>query len=1053
MSKDDDEVTVDFSKIGKFFSGKDKKEHKDGDEHHKHDDADHHKDHESHDHDSHKTSEHESHREHKHNHHVHKNHHKSESHEHRSKRDQDEEELDLSQMWKSTKSFMKKHSVLFLLLIPIILSVFLRIMPVYLPVTDDWAQNTVRQNMQSDIASQVNSQYPNLPQQNKQKLINEEMNKQIQQNPELYQDAIEQASNFYKSQLKDDNGQTYMLAIDPYYWVYFAKNILENGHTGDTLKDGRPWTYKQQAPIGGSVKPELHMYTDAYFYKFINLFTDADIWTTTFYIPVILAALGVIPAFFLARKRGGDLAGLVAAIFVAIHPAFLSRTAAGFADTDAYNVTLPLFIMWFFIEAFEAKDTKRSALLMLASSIMLGIFKFAWSGWWYIYDFVLATIFVYLGFLVLRYFSVLRKDLKAFFKKEEVRSSLMKVGMFIAFSLFVLAFSGRGGLNTVFQGLIDMPQHIIELKEVATKDIWPNVFTTVAELNPSSIKQTIQNVGGKLVFLASLVGILFSLSNFMKKDVPKKQRHEEVLFVSVSTIFYMFLVANPERFSNFIFLVLMGLPIAIRFIMLAMKPELKVDIKYATLLIIWFAGTIFGSTRGIRFVMLLVPAFSVAIGLFVGIFYDLAVKLSKKHLKINEFISVPVLLVLVYVLLLATPWQNALATAKGEVPSMNDAWWNGLKEIQKDSQDDAIITSWWDFGHWFRAVADRGVNFDGATQNTPQAHWVGRALLTEDENMSLGILRMLDCGRNEAYDTLIEEKKPIEALHILDSIMPIQDKEKARDILAENDLEGDFAEKVLNYTHCQPPEGYFITSEDMVGKAGVWGHFGAWDFDKANMYFDVNKLGLEEGINTLQEEYDLSEDKAKSMYYEIQNADPDQWISPWPGYVTGLSGCRDEQDAIVCVHNVQDGQAILAFNESDKNAHILTQQGDMRPDAISYYDDDGEFVIDRYDENTVGYSFTLVKNANGKYQSVMMHPRQVGSMFTRLFFHKDEDIPYFDKFYEQRGITAGNVLIWKIDWDGKSVVDAEVEGEVQDVEVDMDNLLNKNNSLAVDVSE
>ena len=28
---------------------------------------------------------------------------------------------------------------------------------------------------------------------------------------------------------------------------------------------------------------------------------------------------------------------------------------------------------------------------------------------------------------------------------------------------------------------------------------------------------------------------------------------------------------------------------------------------------------------------------------------------------------------------------------------------------------------------------------------------------------------------------------------------------------------------------------YFITSYDMIGKSGVWGHFGSWDFVKATM--------------------------------------------------------------------------------------------------------------------------------------------------------------------------------------------------------------------------
>ena len=32
-----------------------------------------------------------------------------------------------------------------------------------------------------------------------------------------------------------------------------------------------------------------------------------------------------------------------------------------------------------------------------------------------------------------------------------------------------------------------------------------------------------------------------------------------------------------------------------------------------------------------------------------------------------------------------------------------------------------------------------------------------------------------------------------------------------------------------------------FTSDDMVGKSGVWGHFGSWDFDRALIYNTLKK--------------------------------------------------------------------------------------------------------------------------------------------------------------------------------------------------------------------
>ena len=82
---------------------------------------------------------------------------------------------------------------------------------------------------------------------------------------------------------------------------------------------------------------------------------------------------------------------------------------------------------------------------------------------------------------------------------------------------------------------------------------------------------------------------------------------------------------------------------------------------------------------------------------------------------------------------------------------MTDGWYNSLTKIKEESQEDAIINSWWDFGHQFITVSKRGATFDGGSQNRPMAHWIGNALLTSDEKTTVGILRMLDCDSNGAF--------------------------------------------------------------------------------------------------------------------------------------------------------------------------------------------------------------------------------------------------------------------------------------------------------------
>ena len=93
------------------------------------------------------------------------------------KTDDDEVSLDLNKMW----SFIVKHKVLLLLIIPIFLSIFLRIQPAYLPITDQWAEDSVMNSLKSQIRGQIDQQYPNLPGQNKDALVESELQKLLQE--------------------------------------------------------------------------------------------------------------------------------------------------------------------------------------------------------------------------------------------------------------------------------------------------------------------------------------------------------------------------------------------------------------------------------------------------------------------------------------------------------------------------------------------------------------------------------------------------------------------------------------------------------------------------------------------------------------------------------------------------------------------------------------------------------------------------------------------------------------------------------------------------------
>jgi len=873
----------------------------------------------------------------------------------------------------SAINYVKKNYTvilpILLVLIAIILSVQVRVIPADLPIADNWAVGSVNNYIRSQIADSINLEYPNLPGPNKDILIDKQFKEFQTQNKDQYEQQITGTADFFRSQLQDENGQTYLLAIDPYFWMRHAKNIIENGHPGDEIVNGIPRDNHMLAPLGRNVPPDMfHAYFEAFLFKIMRIFNrDIELMTVAFFTPVLLMAFAVIPAFYIARRIGGNLAGFIAAIFVAVHPSIVTRTAGGFADTDGYTILLPLLITWFFLLAFDSNNIKKVIIFSSLAGIITGIFAFTWGGWWYIYDFLLATALLYIIFYIVTHLNDFKKA-PNLLKHKPMKSTLFVMLIFIITTgIFVSIFASFNSFATAPMA----PLTFINLKQVAITTVWPNVYTTVAEQNPANLDAVIAQVGlggrsgGKFLMFIAVIGILLTL---LRKD-----RHG------------------------------------------------KIEAKYTILLALWLIATIYASTKGIRFAQLVIPAFAVAFGTSIGIMHDYFVNWSSKELKIGKLLISSVLIVLISVAFLIGPIKAGKNVGENEVPSMNDAWYNALDKINQEAEPDAIINSWWDFGHWFKTIGDRAVTFDGTSQNSAQAHWVGKALLTSDEDVSIGILRMLDCGANNAFIELDSNiNDPAKSIDIINEII-IESEGQAMQILANYGLSDSEIDGVIKNTHCDPPENYFITSEDMIQKSGVWSHFGSWNFERAMIYNTLQKSeysDLDSAVRFMQERFNYSDNEARDTFYTVDSfkkgsKQVNDWIAPWPGYASGLNGCSSNEKEIMC-NIVQGGQ--VKINRSNMQADILTGEGVMHPNHIAWVDEEG-FHTKKFNQ-TIGVDIVLIPSGDG-FANIATSPELTGSMFTRLFFLKGHGLEHFKLFtYERSPVGGSEIYIWKVDWKG-----------------------------------
>jgi dolichyl-diphosphooligosaccharide--protein glycosyltransferase len=822
-----------------------------------------------------------------------------------------------------------------------------------LPATIGWAQNHVHGILKGQIAAGINQQYPSLPDERKNKLIEEEWAKlyaqqggQVEQNVQ----AIRQQLMAFWQYEANGRQYTYMPDIDPYIYLRYARNIVEKGHIYDKLGENGDWIDDHMiAPLGWGVTPLLHVYVMAWMYEIAHVFNPGiTLMQAATYFPIVFVLLALIPAFLLGRKFSGTVGGVITATMIAVMPTIMSRTTWGHADSDTWNVIFPVLLIYLYVELIDSKNLKQTLAWGIGAGLVTGLYAWGWmGGWWYVFDFLLAAFGILVASELARNWNHKNRI------KDIIRHhAVIGAAYFVSAGVFVSLFTTFWDFwNSVLQ-----PFRFTIIKQAAHENLWPNVYTTVAELNPIDLNGIVNSLGGWWYFWIAVMGIALVL--FKRED-----------------------------------------------------GAWKLDLKYGPLFALWMAATIYASTKGVRFTLLIAPAFAVAFGIALGRIYEWVVKVASKDFNLNVWVPRAVMIVII-AMMLSSQARTSYGTSFSDIPIMNDAWWNTLTSIKDDSKPDAIVNSWWDFGHHFKYVADRPVTFDGASQNTPMAHWIGRALSTSNETEAVGILRMLDCGSNNAFEVIDKQfNDPVKTVKLLYKIITL-DKKQALAELAKAGVNEQ--EAVLKNTHCDPPENYFIASEDMIGKSGVWSHFGFWNFERAKLWITLKNQDKDAATDYMVKEWDYTPEKAEQTYFEVQGIGDEgtanAWISPWLGILGGASGCSVTGEMVSCGNGVM-------HNLTSRDTVMSVQGNTGTPPLLVRLETTGELKEYRYNNSNVGVAVLLYPSGSG-YQSVLASPELIRSMFVLQYFLEGHGLRHFKPFAKQTHITGGDVVTYKLDWKG-----------------------------------
>ena len=463
----------------------------------------------------------------------------------------------------------------------------------------------------------------------------------------------------------------------------------------------------------------------------------------------------------------------------------------------------------------------------------------------------------------------------------------------------------------------------------------------------------------------------------------------------------------------------------------------RLTVLYATLFLVWVVVTALAVSRGSRFITTIVLPFGLMAGVFVGYAWDyvknrldndkwltvavlfcgflVAVPLAtvnttygivgfviiaaiglasiyalkdnsadKNHVPIKKYV-----LLIAIVLALITPSICGAWTISNSqvVPGTQDNMYNALTWINETQPDNVVITSWWDFGYLFEEVADRQVTFDGGSQSGDRAFWLGKAMTTDDLELSAGIFRMLDSEGNRAVEYLINiTDSPGKSVDILLDILPMKSGDAEKALTSKYNLTSDQAKQLIKYTHPENPRPViFVASSDMIVKAGWWSYFGSWDFDNQNstnynyiMPYDTLKVEPGKSGNL-----SMREEGGLTVNLEVKRGT-----------------ANNTTEAHVESVYTDTGEPIKVndtpYNPYKASRLITVEDGYLTKNETIKGCEDGNFTL-------------LLLGQDNVYTPVLMQKELENSMFTKLFFYGGAGQNIFEPVHSESGVMLFNV--------------------------------------------
>ena len=559
----------------------------------------------------------------------------------------------------------------------------------------------------------------------------------------------------------------YLSEFDPYYQYRQTKYIVENGLLGQNgwieWHDYLSW-YPWGNPISAKSYPglpiaaaSLYIFLNALGVNFVTNPTLDPLLSDPVYIlcvifPVIMGSLTCLVIYFLGKDLSGEAVGMFAALFLALDPAYIARTSLGFFDDETIGIfTLIIFILFFHRSIDKNKSMNLNLLYSVLAGLSLGYLTLSWGA--SRYPMVMTALFALILLLTRKYSTRLLLSYGiTFFLTLSIAINIPRLGPQFLFQVEVLPVYG-----VLF--LLCIAEINKRVEPIRKKSIY--IILLVSVVLASLLFLWWRGMIGELA-----TKFLSVLNPFIRFGSPLTESVAEhrpsawgtfyynwgilVFFLPVGLFFATMMATNLSIFSIIYGLTSIFFASSMIRINIILSPIVcllgALAITHLSKPFVLFLRETSQTTRAKKRYRGIIGK-ETAAGILIMIF----ILLTLSYVIGTDFIAGPNAQgAKVYTQAYSPTTISAASLAVQPSDTARD-WLNALTWIrenlppspQQPGEPGTVIASWWDYGYWITAIANRSSLADNGTWNSSQIKQIGLMFMS-NETEAIEILETYD---------------------------------------------------------------------------------------------------------------------------------------------------------------------------------------------------------------------------------------------------------------------------------------------------------------------